>query len=106
MSGNAKPRARAMAHRNGRRTTEKQAEILNADLGYDDGGRYAVVAVSGYTIAEGAGTDAFGTVFSLIDTASGDEAEVSALVPSAEARNERRHWIARARHLNGKDEAL
>jgi DNA gyrase inhibitor GyrI len=84
-----------------RTITRKQREILDADLGFDDGGRYAVVSVSGYAIAE---EDTFGVVFSLIDTESGDEVDISPAIPAELAREERRHWIARARHMNGRED--
>lgn len=96
-------RYKATVHRNGHRTSARQAEALNAELGYDDGDRFAVVAVTGYEIVA-EGPDPFGTIFSLIDTDTGDEVDVSTLVDPAEVRHERRHWIARARHLNGRED--
>lgn len=86
-----------------REPSDRQREVLERDLGFDDGGRYALVAVSGFAITHD-GTDTFGTVFSLIDTDTGDELEQSRAVSATEARAERVGWIARVRHLNGRDD--
>lgn len=85
-----------------RTSTARQREALATDLGFDDGGRYALVAVSGYTIGEG--PDDFGTVFSIIDCATGDEVEQSPVTPVSELRATRRTFIARVMHLNGKED--
>lgn len=88
-----------------RSATPLQSELLASDLGFDDGGRYALVAVSGYEIRFDDGLDQFGTVFSIIDTDSGDEVDISPVVPARSAHRVRRRWIALVMHMNGKDAA-
>lgn len=67
-----------------REATRRQKETLDTDWGYDDGGTYALLAVSGFDIAgEMRGENGtFGIVFS-----------------------ERAKWIRRVRELNREQEA-
>lgn len=85
-----------------RTQTAQQREVLASDLGFDDGGRFVLVAVSGYEISEG--HDSFGTVFSIIDCETGDEVERSSVTSTTELRTTRRSWIGRVMHLNGKED--
>jgi len=87
------------------RTTNAQQRILAGEWGFDEGGRYALLAVSGYEIAA-RGHDDFGTLFSIIDTDTGAEVEVAPLVAPVEMRAERRRMIGRVMHLNGKEDAF
>lgn len=90
-----------LGYDNGRRTTPLQREVLARDNGYDDGGRYALLAVSGFAMSY---PDKFGTVLSIIDCCTGEEIEQSVALSPSELSDERRHMIARVRHLNGKQD--
>src|SRR5262249_2741720 len=94
----------AMSHNTITRTvTRRQQLVMDSNMGYDDGGRYALIAVSGYAIRDG--YDDFGTVFSILDCDSGDEIEISEVIGTLETRPRRRELIGRVMHLNGKDAA-
>lgn len=83
-------------------STKAQRAVLGRDLGYDDGGRFSLIAVSGYEISDG--YDTFGTLFSIIDCDTGDEVEQSPVVSPAEVTAERRRMIGRVMHLNGRED--
>lgn len=83
--------------------TGGQKRVLDAELGYDSGERFSLVAVSGYEITN-TGEDAFGTVFSIIDCETGDEVAVSPAVSVREVRDERVRMLARVMHLNGRED--
>ena len=85
-----------------RNTTLAQRRILDSDLGHDSGERYALVAVSGYGIDD----DAFGTVFSIIDTDTGDEVATSSVTAARYAREERVRMLAQMMHLNGREDVF
>lgn len=82
------------------RMTRDQQSVLDREHGYDDGGRFALVAVSGYEIRED-GPDDFGTVLSIIDTDTGAEVYVAPVVGPSELTAERLRMIDRVEYLNG-----
>jgi len=81
--------------------TPAQAVMLERNLAYDTGERFSLLAVTGYDIH----TDAFGTVFSIIDNDSGDEVDRSEPLKLIDTRRLRHTWIGKVRHLNGREDA-
>lgn len=77
-----------------------QQRVLDVDMGFDDGGRYVLIAVSGYEI-QSEGHD-FGTVFCIIDTDTGQEMERSEPIGTRLVRTERVRMMGQVMHLNGK----
>jgi hypothetical protein len=79
-----------------------QKDVLATDLGYDDGGRHVLLAISGGEI--GHPSERFGTVFSVIDSETGVEVDGSLAVPARRVREERRKWLGVVMHLNGRED--
>jgi hypothetical protein len=80
-----------------------QKKVMESDLGYDDGGRFVLLAISGGEI--GHGIEEFGTVFSVIDCETGVECDRSVAVSARNVRSERRKWLGKVMHLNGREAA-